>query len=66
MAVERESTTTFRVASEPTVSLVEQGTAHARAERCDVVVALGGGSVIDAGKAIAALITNDAPIREYL
>jgi alcohol dehydrogenase class IV len=59
-------TATFRVASEPTVSLVEQGTAHARAERCDVVVALGGGSVIDAGKAIAALLTNDAPIREYL
>ncbi len=57
---------TFRVASEPTVSLVEQGTAHGRAERCDVVVALGGGSVIDAGKAIAALLTNDAPIREYL
>ncbi|MDF2773182.1 MAG: iron-containing alcohol dehydrogenase [Geminicoccaceae bacterium] len=59
-------TATFRVASEPTVSLVEQGTAHARAERCDVVVSLGGGSVIDAGKAIAALLTNDAPIREYL
>jgi len=58
--------TTLRVASEPTVSLVEQGAAHARAERCDVVVALGGGSVIDAGKAIAALLTNDAPIHDYL
>jgi alcohol dehydrogenase class IV len=58
--------TTFRVASEPTVSLVEEGTAQARADRCDVVVALGGGSVIDAGKAIAALLTNDAPVRDYL
>jgi len=63
---QRISTTTLRVASEPTVSLVELGTAHARRERCDVVVALGGGSVIDAGKAIAALITNEAPLRDYL
>ncbi len=63
---QRISTTTLRVASEPTVSLVELGTAHARRERCDVVVALGGGSVIDAAKAIAALITNEAPLRDYL
>jgi alcohol dehydrogenase class IV len=63
---QRISTTTLRVASEPTVSLVELGTAHARRERCDVVIALGGGSVIDAAKAIAALITNEAPLRDYL
>ena len=42
------------------------GAARARRERCDLVVALGGGSVIDAGKAIAALITNRAPLRDYL
>jgi alcohol dehydrogenase class IV len=60
------ATTTLRVASEPTVSLVEEGTALARREQCDVVVALGGGSVIDAGKAIAALLTNDGPVRDYL
>ena len=54
------------VATEPTVALVEQGTARARSERCDVVVALGGGSVIDTGKAIAALLTNDGPIHDYL
>ena len=59
-------TTTLRVASEPTVSLVEEGAAQARRDQCDIVVALGGGSVIDAGKAIAALLTNDAPIRDYL
>ena len=57
---------TVRVASEPTVSLVEQSVARARSERCDVVIALGGGSVIDTGKAIAALLTNDAPLRDYL
>jgi alcohol dehydrogenase class IV len=58
--------TTVHVASEPTVSLVEQAAAHARASHRDVVIALGGGSVIDAGKAIAALLTNEAPVREYL
>jgi alcohol dehydrogenase class IV len=60
------ATTTLRVAAEPTVALVVQGTAHARSERCDVVVALGGGSVIDTGKAIAALLTNDGPVHDYL
>ena len=43
-----------------------RGVARARASGCDVVVALGGGSVIDAGKAIAALITNRAPVPDYL
>jgi alcohol dehydrogenase class IV len=58
--------TTLGVPSEPTISLVERGAADARRNRCDVVVALGGGSVIDAGKAIAALITNVDPVRDYL
>jgi len=60
------ATATIRVASEPTISLVEAGLARARSEQCDVVVALGGGSVIDAGKAISALLTNDASVRDYL
>ncbi len=54
------------VEGEPTTTLVESGAAHAIAERCDLVVALGGGSVIDAAKAIAALITNRDPILDYL
>ena len=62
----RLATTTIRVASEPTISLVEAGLARARGEQCDIVVAVGGGSVIDAGKAISALLTNDAPVRDYL
>jgi len=66
LRAQRIPTTTLCVASEPTVSLVEQGAALAMSERCDVVLALGGGSVIDTGKAIAALLTNDAPIHEYL
>lgn len=59
-------TTALRVSGEPTTALVECGVERARAERCDVVVALGGGSVIDAGKAVAALLTNSEPLRTYL
>jgi alcohol dehydrogenase class IV len=59
-------TARIAVAGEPTTALVESGAAHAIAERCDVVVALGGGSVIDAAKAIAALVTNRDPILDYL
>jgi alcohol dehydrogenase class IV len=59
-------TSSFHVAGEPTTSMVERGAEYARTERCDVVIAYGGGSVIDAAKAIAALITNRAPLRDYL
>jgi alcohol dehydrogenase class IV len=60
------TTTSLRVAGEPTTTLVERGAEHARREGCDLVVALGGGSVIDAGKAVAALIANREPLVEYL
>src|ERR1035437_1103595 len=54
------------VAGEPTVDLVSQGLQQARAEKCDVVIAIGGGSVIDAGKAIAGLLTNSGEVLDYL
>ena len=60
------ATSTFFVREEPTTSVVERGAEQARGEQCDVVIAFGGGSVIDAAKAIAALITNREPLREYL
>lgn len=54
------------VAGEPTVELAREGAALARAERCDAVVAFGGGSVVDAGKAVAALATNPGDPLDYL
>ena len=57
---------TFEVAGEPTAALVEGGAELARRERYELVIAFGGGSVIDAGKAMAALLTNRAPLRDYL
>ena len=60
------ATTRLHVRGEPTTTVVEQGAEHARRDGCDLVVAIGGGSVIDAGKAVAALITNREPLVEYL
>ena len=58
--------TRFVVPGEPTVEMVRQGVEQARAAECDVVIACGGGSVIDVGKAIAALLTNGGDPLDYL
>lgn len=60
------TTVTFSVAHEPTVDLVQQGTALAREQHCELVIGFGGGSVLDAGKAIAALLTNPGDPLDYL
>jgi len=56
----------FATGGEPTVDLVRRGVEYARAEQCDLVVAQGGGSAIDAGKAIAGLLTNAGCLLDYL
>jgi len=56
----------FPVHGEPTVEIVRQGVQMARADGCDMVIALGGGSVIDAGKAIAAILGNGGDPMDYL
>jgi alcohol dehydrogenase class IV len=55
--------TGFSVPGEPTVALAKEGTKIASEAACDLVISFGGGSAIDAGKAIAALATNgDDPL----
>lgn len=54
------------IPTEPTPDMVMAGVQQARAGGCDVVVGMGGGSVLDAGKAIAALLTNPNDISDYL
>jgi alcohol dehydrogenase class IV len=56
----------FHVATEPTTDLVRAGTQRAKEERCDLVIGFGGGSVLDAGKAMAALLTNQGELSDYL
>jgi len=56
----------FSVPEEPTIELVCEGQRLARAEQCELVVGFGGGSALDAAKAIAALLTNRRDVMDYL
>lgn len=54
------------VTDEPTVERAVAYTEQVRAAGCDFVIAFGGGSVLDTGKAISALLTNPGDPLEYL
>lgn len=56
----------FAVHGEPTLDTARQGVARAFTDGCDGVVAMGGGSPIDAGKAIAALLANGGDPLDYI
>ncbi|MCC6614187.1 MAG: iron-containing alcohol dehydrogenase [Anaerolineae bacterium] len=56
----------FPTQGEPKVETAEEGVRMVRAEACDLVIGYGGGSPIDAGKAIAALATNPGEPLDYL
>jgi alcohol dehydrogenase class IV len=56
----------FSVAGEPHLDDVRQGVAAAKKDACEWVISFGGGSVIDAGKAIAAMLTNEGDLLDYL
>ena len=56
----------LRVTSEPTVDFVREGAERARRSGCQVVIGFGGGSAMDAAKAIAILATNPGDPLEYL
>jgi len=56
----------FPVAGEPTVELARAAVAAAREHGADVIAAIGGGSVIDTGKAAAVLLGNGGDPLDYL
>jgi len=56
----------FSVAGEPTTDRIMEGVALARAEGCEFIVAMGGGGVVDAGKAIGGLLGNGGEVLDYL
>ena len=60
------SAESIAVPGEPTVELVRQGARRAAEAGCEVIVSVGGGSAIDAGKAIAAIATNGGEPLEFL
>ncbi|MEW5801694.1 MAG: iron-containing alcohol dehydrogenase [bacterium] len=57
---------TFHVPGEPTTDIALAGVRTAREAECDLVIGLGGGSVLDTGKVIAALLTNRGDLMDYL
>ncbi len=54
------------IAGEPTDRMIEKGLEQYKAEGCDFLVALGGGSPIDSMKAIASLTENGGKISDYM
>lgn len=56
----------FCVDSEPTLEMIRTATKQAREIGCDLVIAIGGGSTMDAGKAVAAMLANPGDPLDYL
>ena len=55
-----------KINTEPTVDFVTDGLDIYRAEGCEFVMAVGGGSAIDTAKAITAMATNEGSIENYM
>ncbi len=56
----------FAVSGEPTIDIARAGATVAREAACEVVLGLGGGSALDAAKAIAALAPQKGDVLDYL
>jgi len=55
-----------QVNQNPTTTTASEGNAIAKREKCDVVIGLGGGSIMDCAKAIAFMYYNDGEIFDYI
>ena len=53
------------IPSDPTVETVDTGASLARKGSCNLVIALGGGSVLDTGKAISGMVANEGSVADY-
>jgi alcohol dehydrogenase class IV len=55
-----------QVGGEPTIAMIDEAVVRARAAACDLVIAVGGGSVIDAGKAVAGMVNQPGAVLDHL
>jgi len=58
--------TCWIISSEPDIDTVQRAEALARESACNLVIGLGGGSALDTGKAVAAMLTNSGEVLDYL
>ena len=56
----------FNVTAEPTTTSAKSAVDAARAAKSDVVISIGGGSCIDTGKVVAAMLGNTGQLEDYL
>ncbi|MDD5623978.1 MAG: iron-containing alcohol dehydrogenase [Candidatus Peribacteraceae bacterium] len=54
-----------KVEANPTSQMVHEGMEQFRTHHCDMIIAVGGGSVLDAGKAMSILLTNEGTLESY-
>jgi alcohol dehydrogenase class IV len=57
---------TYFIKGEPTIETIDSGVEQAKEFKADVILGLGGGSVLDSSKAIAGLVTNGGSARDYM
>ncbi|HCO93953.1 MAG TPA: alcohol dehydrogenase [Phycisphaerales bacterium] len=57
---------TFNVSGEPTTTIATAAVQAARKAGCDLVISIGGGSVLDTGKVVAAMLNNTGELEDYL
>ncbi|MEA2709197.1 MAG: hypothetical protein QOF78_1798 [Phycisphaerales bacterium] len=56
----------FHQRGEPTVTDIDRALTIARGARCDFILGVGGGSAIDAAKAVAGLLSNGGVASDYM
>jgi len=56
----------WAISGEPTIGMIARAAAAAQSAAADVVIGIGGGSVIDAAKAVAAKVANPGDLLDYL
>lgn len=55
-----------KIVTNPTLTSVTEGAKLARQQKCDIIIGFGGGSSIDAAKAIAIMSTNEGNYWDYI
>ena len=55
-----------QVDANPLTTTALEGAALAKSENCDMVIAIGGGSIMDCAKGIAFIAVNDGDINDYI